>query len=811
MNYAQIIIPVSLEGTYTYRIPEEMKPILKVGMRVEIEFGRKRHYAGLVRRISNDQYFPDSKPILDILDSHAIVTEQQLNLWEWISEYYMCTLGEVMSAALPNAYRLASETKILKVEDLDYVGLELNQDEFMVLEALDLRRELRIGEVSQILQKKRILKLIKDLNQKGFIKLKEQLEEQEDAVKTRWLKIGKEYTDEPGAINKALIAVQKSEHQSRLLLCYISERKDYGWIKSSDLTRISGSEGTIVKALVKKGIFEELFLEKFKIPDVILNPLELTLSQDQQIAKEELVAGLYQKGIALLKGVTGSGKTQVYLDLINDYILAGKQVLYMVPEIALTTQLVYRIKQYFPEHTLEYHSGLSTRDRLSVWNQCIEGHPLIIGARSSLFLPFKNLGLVIVDEEHDPSYKQNEPAPRYNARDAAMILALEYNAHVILGSATPSLESFQMALSEKIAYVRLDQRYGEGQLPEIKLISLKDAKRKAQLHGNFSEELIEAMKKQMEEGRQIIVFRNRRGYSPLLQCSSCQWESSCHQCDLNLTYHKFHHLLKCHLCGTSMALPSQCPECGKETLRLVGFGTEKIEEELQSIFQDKNIGRFDQESARTKARQIQIMDAFQNKEIDILVGTQMVSKGLDFDHVGLVVIIQADQILHFPDFRAHERGYQLMTQVSGRSGRRNIQGQVIIQSYQTNHPIISDVMNHEYSGMAERELKERQRFHYPPYIKLIRLIIRNPKLQTVESISETLSRRLRLKLGTRVLGPAEPTISKIKGAYARELYIKVERNHLKLNEAKQLIKTNIAQLKKEEGNATRYIIDVDPY
>ncbi|MBK9272631.1 MAG: primosomal protein N' [Saprospiraceae bacterium] len=811
MRFARVIIPISIDGSFTYRIPEEFNERVVPGIRVEVEFGKKRHYAGLVQKIEENEYYPDAKQILDILDQKPIVSNEQLRLWDWISEYYVCSLGEVMSAALPNAFRLASETRILKAADIDYTLLNLSPEEFLVLEALDLRHELNLSDIYIILQKKRILKLIKDLNQKGYIIIKEQLDNQEDPVKLRWIKLADKYTKDQNSLNEALVSVQKSEYQTRFLLCYLAEKKDYGWIKSNEISKLSGSDGTITKALVKKGIFIEVFMDKYKIPDIKPVGLKLELSTPQKKAKEELLDVLRSKGIALLKGVTGSGKTQVYLDIIKDYIAEGKQILYMVPEIALTSQLVNRVKQYYPEQTLEYHSGLSNRDRLSVWNQCLEGHPLIIGARSALFLPFSNLGLVIVDEEHDPSYKQNEPSPRYNARDSAMMLTQYYAAHLILGSATPSLESYQLSLQDRIGMVRLDERFGEGQLPEIKIISLKEARKKAQLRGNFSEELISEMTKQLEGGQQILVFRNRRGYSPLLQCSSCQWESTCQQCDLNLTFHKYQQLLKCHLCGLTQSLPSHCPECGKENLKLMGFGTEKIEEELREIFPDKIIARFDQESARTRSRQIQIMEDFQNKEIDILVGTQMIAKGLDFDHVGLVVIVQADQILHFPDFRAHERAFQLMTQVSGRSGRRNLKGKVLIQAYRTDHPILKDVMEQEFTGMSEREMKERAYFHYPPFVKLIRIVVKHVKLQITENVSETLARRLRNKLGNRILGPAEPTISKVKGAYAREIFIKIERNQEKLKEVKSLLKNLIHELKREEGNYIRFIIDVDPY
>jgi primosomal protein N' (replication factor Y) len=812
MNYAEVIVPVALEGYFTYFIPDDLSEKIRPGIRVEVGFGKRKHYSGIVRRVITEQYWPDAKPILDVLDENPIITPKQLALWDWISDYYMCTPGEVMNAALPNAFRLASESKITMIEPCSYLEMELSQDEFMILEALDLRKELSIADISMILQRKKILGLIRSMEQKGLVKIREQLEDQDETVRIKWVRIDPEISKNTDALNKSLLDIQKSIHQTRILLTYLSEKKDHGWIKSNDLTRISGSDGAALKVLIKKGILVELQLEKFRLPENSKELEKLDLSNAQQDALQQMEHAFHLKNTILLKGVTGSGKTQVYMELIRSALAEGKQVLYMVPEIALTSQLVQRIRRYFPDQTQEYHSGLSNKDRMAVWTSCLEGyHPLFIGARSSVFLPFRNLGLIIVDEEHDPSYKQNDPAPRYNARDTAILLGNEYNAKIILGSATPSVESYHQALSDRIGLVRLDQRYGESQLPDIQVISLKEAKRKGELKGNFSEKLLAEMNTELDNKRQIIVFRNRRGYSPILQCTSCKWESHCTQCAINLTYHKYQHALKCHICGLTQPLPLKCPECGKEDLKLVGFGTEKLEEELRELFPDHEINRFDQESARTRARQIQIMESFQNQEFEILVGTQMLSKGLDFDNVGLVVIIQADQILHFPDFRANERAFQLMTQVSGRSGRRELKGKVIIQAYQADHPVIKDVIAHEYTGFAERELKERERFHYPPFVKLIRIEMRHSKLTDLERISELFCIRLRKELGQRVLGPAEPSVSRIKGYYAREAFIKIERNLKKINDTKVYLKKMANEIKKETGATLRIIMDVDPY
>ncbi|HQX43426.1 MAG TPA: primosomal protein N' [Saprospiraceae bacterium] len=810
--YAEVIVPLAAEGCFTYVVPEELISRISIGKRVEVEFGKRKHYAGIVKSLPMESNWPNPKPILDVLDEEPIVDKIQLEFWLWISEYYLCSIGDVMSAALPTAYRLASETLFLKKENLNYLDYNLSNDEYLILEALDIRNELSVLDIRNILQKKSILNIIKKLIDDGLILVTERLSDQEKIPKIKWVRLNPKLTQDNEEMNKSLISIQKSQNQSRLVMCYLNERRDKGWIKLKELLNISGCTAAVSNSLLQKGIFEILDLEKYSYPDTNNSVIQFKLTGLQQTCLDEIKNIWTEKSAVLLRGITGSGKTQIYMELIKENIRLGKQVLYLVPEIALTSQLVQRIKKFFGTQLIEYHSGLSQKDRMAVWEACKSNHPLIVGARSSLFLPYQKLGLIIVDEEHDPSYKQNDPSPRYNARDCALILAQDHNAKIILGSATPSLESYSNAISERFGSVVLDQRYGESQLPEIKLVSLKEASQFGKLKGHFTDELLEAIKSQIDHKKQVLIFRNRRGYSPLLQCGNCNWEAFCDQCDIHLTLHKYQQKLKCHICGSKKNIPTKCPRCEQHTLKFMGFGTEKIEEELKEHFPELAIKRFDQEIARSKTIQTEILESFQEKEIDILVGTQMITKGLDFDHVGLVAILQADQILHYPDFRSQERAFQLMTQVSGRSGRREDLGQVIIQAYATMHPVIQDVMNHDFTNFIERELLERKRFNFPPFVRLIRIELRHKKPDIADQAAIWLVNRLTKFLGKRVLGPSEPNVARIKGSYAREIYLKLERKNEIIQKGKKLVKEYTQKLKSEDSwSSVRVIIDVDPY
>ncbi len=809
--YAEVILPLAVEGVFSYSVPDHLKSSIQVGTRVEVEFGKSKRYAALVYKITNSSHWEKIKPIIDILDDKAILSHRQIRFWEWMSEYYMCSLSDIMQAALPLLFRLSSETLIIKNE-IEYQKLPLSDDEFLILEALDLRNQISIYDVQLILQKKNVIRFIKSMMDRNLLVMVEALQEQKDIPQIKWIRLHSDLINSQDLFHQKLTEIQKNENQTRVLLTYLQLRKDYKWITRKELVSKSKVNSSVVDSLLKKNTIEELVLDKFKFPEPIQLSSELNLSEDQVRCKNEIIAHWKNFDTCLLHGITGSGKTHIYISLIKDMIAQGKQVLYLLPEIALTSQLVRRLKIFFGEELLEYHSGITMNSRAAIWSACLNNHSLIVGARSSLLLPFQNLGLIIVDEEHDASYKQSDPSPRYNARDAAILLAKDHDAKILLGSATPSLETYYNVIKKRYGLVELNKRFGVSELPNIKIIPIKEAAKFNRLKGHFTLDLLDEIKKQITLNKQVLIFRNRRGYSPVIQCSNCTWESQCDQCDIHLTVHKHAHALKCHICGIKKAIPSKCPQCSQNTLKLIGFGTEKIEEELHEHFPEIAIKRFDLDTARGKTNQSLILDDFQDGDIQILVGTQMLSKGLDFENVSLVGVLNADQILFYPDFRAQERGFQLLTQLSGRSGRRDQESQVIIQAYNLTHPVLKEVTEHNFLNFYNREIQEREKFHYPPATRLIRIELRHRNINTLIQAADYYSAQLRTRLGKRILGPAEPPIGRIKGSYTREIYIKLEKNNSIITQSKSYIK-ELSQKTLNEINwkSLRIIIDVDPY
>lgn len=811
LKYAELIFPLSVAGTFTYAIPDELLLDVKVGCRVEVEFGKKKHYAALVKAIQDVPGWTKSKSVLAVIDHEPIVSSKQLLFWDWLASYYVCSLGEVMTAALPSLFKLASETRIYKlIGESEYPSF-LEDDEYLILEALDVRNELSISEVQQIIQKNSILKLINKMVDQRWIAAREKLEDKSDIPVVSWIRIPEKLKENQNLLNDMLNQIQKSERQSRSVLNYLQTKRNYDWIKRVELQRISSTDKSVTDALIKKDFYEECVLEKYVYPNLDSAFIPLELSENQLSCQAEIKTHWTKHQTVLLHGVTGSGKTMIYIKLIQEYLDKGLQVLYLVPEIALTTQLVLRLKYFFGERLLEYHSDLGLKTKSAVWNAALKHSQVFVGARSSIFLPFDRLGLIIVDEEHDASYKQNDPAPRYQARDSAIILAKLFDAKVLLGSATPSIESFYNAKQNKYGYTFLDQRFGESELPEVSTISLKEAQLFGKMKGLFSEQLLKEIQINLEQKKQVILFRNRRGYSPLLQCSNCNWEASCERCDIRMTLHKQQEKLKCHICGNHKPIPMRCPDCGQATLKILGFGTEKIEEELQAHFPEHSIRRLDLDIARTRKMQQKIIEEFQDGEVDILVGTQMVTKGLDFEGVNLVAVVQVDQILFYPDFRAQERAFQLLTQVGGRAGRRKEKGQVLIQGFQVFHPVIHFVVNHDLQSFYIQELFERKKFHYPPYVRLIKIQFLHTRLPVLEDAIELFCKQLKALYGKRILGPAEPNLSKIKGYFVRELLIKIEKESSRITTIKSEILQKIQELKSKSGMSTlRIHIDVDP-
>ena len=778
MNYfIEVIIPLSLPKTFTYRVSENEFEFVKKGMRIAVPFGKNKIYTAVVIDLhQNEPKLYEAKEIHQILDEKPIVTEFQINHWFWIASYYMCTIGDVYRGALPSALLLESETIISQNKETFVDETSFTDDEFLIYEALQHQSSLKVQNIIDILNKKTVLPVIQKLINKNIISLQEEIQEEYKPKLVKYIRLHEQYNKEENLIT--LLDGLKSEKRKNLVLQYFQlqaqERKP---ISVKQLTESAQTSAAIIKGLVEKGIFDEYFIKEDRVnfeKNKIEN--ELTLSEAQQEAFNEIEKSFEEKEVSLLHGVTSSGKTEIYTKLIENYIDQGKQVLYLLPEIALTTQLVSRLTQHFGNKVAVFHSKYSNNERVEVWNNVIqnsEAAQIVIGARSALFLPFSNLGLIIVDEEHEQTFKQQDPAPRYHARDAAIVLANAYQAKVLLGSATPSIETYYNATSGKFGLITLTERYGKVQMPEIELVDLKDSYFRKKMQGHFSLTLIEGITEAFANNEQVILFQNRRGFSPVLECMTCGHVPQCPQCDVSLTYHKYKNQLRCHYCGYSMAKPTNCHVCSSVDLETKGFGTEQIELELAELFPQKNIKRMDQDTTRGKYSFEKIIDGFKNREIDVLVGTQMLAKGLDFDNVSLVGIMNADNMLYQPDFRAFERSFQMMTQVAGRSGRAEKRGKVIIQTYNPLHNIIQQVTNNDYEGMYKEQLYERKIYYYPPFYRLIRLTLKHRDFEKLKEGSMWLYQVLQQNLTIPVLGPEEPAIGRIRNEYIRTIMIKM--------------------------------------
>jgi primosomal protein N' (replication factor Y) len=781
MYFIEVILPLSLAKTFTYSVSEAEFLFLKKGMRVAVPFGKSKIYTALVIEIHNNQpTLYDAKDIHQILDEYPIVTEFQINHWIWIATYYMCAIGDVYRGAMPSALLLESETLITKKNDLFVDQSLLSDDEYLVFEALQQQSSLKVQDIMAILNKKNIFPVIQKLVDKNILVLQEEVQESYKPKLARYVRLHAKYDSNEG-LKDLLDVLKKSNKQKEIVLNYFqlsaSEKKP---ITVKKLVEVAQSTPAIVKTLVNKKIFEEYFLQEDRINFAGQGREgELQLSVAQQLAFESIKENLKQKPVCLLHGITSSGKTEIYIKLIEDYLVTGKQVLYLLPEIALTTQLVGRLRTHFGNKVAVFHSKYSNNERVEVWNQVLtnaEKAQIVIGARSALFLPFRDLGFIIIDEEHEQTFKQSDPSPRYHARDAAIVLANLHKAKVLLGSATPSIETFFNAKSDKYGYVEISERFGNVKLPEIELVDLKDKYFRKKMNGHFSDALIESITTALTLGEQVILFQNRRGYSPIIECITCGHVPHCDQCDVSLTYHKHKNQLRCHYCGYAIANPTHCHACSSIDLTTKGFGTEQIEQELITIFPNAKIGRMDQDTTRGKFGFEKIIDSFKNREFDILVGTQMLAKGLDFDNVNLVGIMNADNMLYHPDFRAFERSFQMMTQVAGRAGRSEKRGKVIIQTYNPNHNTIQQVTNTDYIGMYTEQLYDRQIYKYPPYFRIIKLTLKQRDFEKLKQGSMWLYQVLSQNLDMPVLGPEEPVISRIRNEYIRAIIIKIPQN-----------------------------------
>lgn len=781
MNYfIEVIVPLSLPKTFTYKVSEAEYYFIKKGMRIAVPFGKNKVYTALVIDLhQNPPTLYEAKEIHQILDEKPIVNELQINHWFWIASYYMCNIGDVYRGALPSALVLESETIITLQTSTVVDETELSDDEFLIYEALQHQSSLKIQNIVAILNKKTVFPVIQKLLHKNIISLQEEIQEEYKPKLVKYIRLHQDYQEENKLVE--LLDNLKSDKRKNLVLQYFQlHAQQKNPISIKQLTETASASSSIVKALVEKNIFEEYHIQEDRVNfDKNKTENQLSLSDTQQTAFDEIEKAFTEKDICLLHGVTSSGKTEIYTKLIEHYIKEGKQVLYLLPEIALTTQLVSRLTQYFGNKVAVFHSKYNNNERVEVWQNVLQNSEkaqIVIGARSALFLPFSNLGLIIVDEEHEATFKQHDPAPRYHARDSAIVLANSHQSKVLLGSATPSIETYYNATSGKYGLVSLKERFGNVQMPEIELVDLKDSYFRKKMKGHFSLTLIEQITEAFSNGEQVILFQNRRGFSPVIECLTCGHVPQCPQCDVSLTFHKFKNQLRCHYCGHSIAKPTNCHACSSVDLETKGFGTEQIELELAELFPTKNIKRMDQDTTRGKYSFEKIIDGFKNREIDVLVGTQMLAKGLDFDNVSLVGVMNADNMLYHPDFRAFERSYQMLTQVSGRSGRSEKRGKVVIQTYNPLHNIIQQVTNNDYEGMFKEQLYERQIYKYPPFFRLIRLTLKHRDFEKLKEGSMWLYQVLQQSLSIPVLGPEEPAISRIRNEYIRTIMVKIPSN-----------------------------------
>lgn len=823
--FAELIFPLPIEGTFTYRIPFEMNEEVQVGMRVIVQFGKKKVYTALVRSIHKDlplKYIP--KYILSVLDEKPIVNEKQFKFWEWMADYYMSTLGEVMNAALPGALKLASESKVVLHPEFDGDYKKLNEKEYLIVEALEIQKVLSLSDVEAISEHKKIFPLIKTLIEKKVILLEEELKEKYIPKIETYVQLSPAYQNDE-ALKPLFDQLEKRAYkQLEILMAYMNlaaqNQEQFPEIKKSILVNLVENGAAAYAALEKKEVFESILRKESRLQtkEAYDQVSSIQFSDAQRGALTEIESVLGDNKPCLLHGITGSGKTELYIKLINETIAQGKQVLYLLPEIALTAQIINRLSRYFGKKVGVYHSRYNQNEQVEIWNKVLEqehmqanAYEIILSARSGIFLPYSNLGLIIIDEEHDTSYKQHDPAPRYHARDAALILAHMHGAKVLMGTATPSVETYYNARSGKFGLVNLLQRFGDSRLPEILVADIKVETRRKMMRSHFSSFLLKHIETALENKEQVILFQNRRGFSPRLECDVCNWIPECVNCDISLVYHKQHNRLKCHICGYSTGVPTKCGSCGSNEVKMHGFGTEKIEEDLSIILPKAKIKRMDLDTTRSKYAYEQIFRDFEERNIDILIGTQMVTKGLDFDNVGIVGVLNADNMLNYPDFRAFERSFQMMVQVSGRAGRKNKTGKVIIQTYSPYHSVIRYVIDNNYQEMYDSQILERRNFHYPPFYRLIKFSLKHKDFHLLNNAAQEFTSLLRSEFGTAVLGPEYPMVSKVRGLFLKDTMLKLPKAKSNV-QMKSIIRKAINQFRDNRTyNSVRLVINVDPY
>lgn len=820
-KFVDVILPLPLPRCFTYSLPQEWEDTLCVGCRVVVPFGRKKYYTGIVSGIH--QSAPEGyevKPVVSVLDKSSILFEEQFRFWEWLSDYYLCTLGDVYKAALPSGLKLESETVVVYNPDFES-EIPLTEKENVVLRLLLTEPEQTVTRLEKDSGIKNVLPIVKSLLDKEALFVKEELKrtykpKTENRVRLtgnmmneRRLKI---LFDELSRAPKQLDLLMKYIELSGLLAAD-GLPDQFKEVTKKELLQRSGASPAVFNALCEKHIFETYLQDVARLQDInaTLSPVN-ALNEHQDRAYKEILSCFQSKNVCLLHGVTASGKTEVYIHLIENMIRQGKQVLYLLPEIALTTQITDRLQRVFGDRLGIYHSKFPDAERVEIWQKQLtdKSYDIILGVRSSVFLPFSRLGLVIVDEEHENTYKQQDPAPRYHARNAAIMLASMYGAKTLLGTATPSIESWHNATSSKYGLVTLHERYKDIRLPEIIPVDIKELNRKKRMNGPFSPLLLEYVREALEQHEQVILFQNRRGFAPMVECRTCGWTPKCQNCDVSLTYHKGLNQLTCHYCGYTTQLPRMCPACDGTDLRNRGFGTEKIEDDIKVIFPEATVARMDLDTTRTRTAYERIISDFERGRTNILIGTQMVSKGLDFDHVSVVGILDADAMMNFPDFRAYERAFQLMAQVSGRAGRKNKRGRVILQTRNITHPIIAEVIDNDFKRMVSDQLTERQMFHYPPYYRLIYVYLKNRNEQLLEIMAQAMGTKLRAVFGNRILGPDKPPVARIQTLFIRKIMLKIEYNAPMSRIRELLLRVQKEMQESDHFKSLIVYYDVDP-
>ncbi len=817
-KYVDVIVPLPVAGQYTYSVPADLEDKVKAGCRIVVPFGSKKFYTAIVTSVhQNAPETYEIKDLVEVLDTSPVLLKRQYDFWKWLADYYLCTLGDVYKAALPSGMKLESETLVVSNPEFE-ADKPLPEKEQRILDLLSDDSEQCITQLEKASGIKNLLPVIKSLLEKEAIRVKEELKR---SYKPR-VEVRVRLTEGMQAeetVHRLFDTLARAPKQLALLMKYIElsgwsgEKKNLKEVSRKALLDATGATNSVFNGLVEKHIFETYTFEIGRLSEgpvetVGLNPLSMA----QQRAYTEILAHFHQKNVCLLHGVTASGKTEIYIHLIQQVIQAGKQVLYLLPEIALTTQITERLRRVFGNRLGIYHSKFPDAERVEIWRKQLtdQDYDVILGVRSSVFLPFRRLGLVIVDEEHENTYKQQEPAPRYHARNAAIMLASMFGAKTLLGTATPSIETYYNAVNGKYGWVQLTERHQQIQLPHIEVVDIKELSRKKRMTAQFSPLLLQKIREALDQKEQVILFQNRRGFAPMIECRTCGWVPKCKNCDVSLTYHKGLNQLTCHYCGYTYQVPKSCPACGGVELMNRGFGTEKIEDDIKLIFPEARVARMDLDTTRTRTAYERIIADFEEGKTDILIGTQMVSKGLDFDRVSVVGILNADSMLNYPDFRSYERAFQLMAQVAGRAGRKNKQGLVVLQTKSPDLPLIHQVVANDYNGLYQTQIDERRLFKYPPFYRLIYVYLKHRKEGVLEQAADLMAGYLRNGLGDRVLGPDRPPVSRIQTLFIRKIVVKIEQQASMSKVREYLQQVQRAIIEDERFRSLLVYYDVDP-